>query len=143
MPAGHQMDMLVAKYVYGYTIWSHRDMAAAAIEVWKDQPGCTEFLQGFHAHREVDGSIVTKQLVQQYSTSRDTGWNILQMLRQHFVVLIEYQEKETYIVLHDDKHPGRAYIATATAPKTEAHEALAICRAALKAVGLTEVPDEN
>lgn len=133
LPAGRELDALVAEHVFGTAILTREAMEAEAVRVWVEQPQCTKFFWGFTAWRGDDGTIQCAQDFEPYSTDIAAAWDVVEKLgRDGFTCDIQW------------KGAGRNYEFTAEAsfdkwtPPQSGHAVgsapLAICRAALKTV---------
>jgi ABA sandwich protein len=133
LPAGRELDARVAEKVMGLAILTDTDMEREAVEVWKEQPQCMEFLHGFSgfsAWKSNDGRrVFVRQKFLSYSSDISAAWRVVEKLRA----------ARGGFDMGDDLragrgpwycrfHGGAAYAEAASPP-------LAICRAALKAVG--------
>lgn len=128
LPAGHELDCLVAEKVMGQKLLSPEKMHAEAERVWAYQSGCRTFLIGFEAVESLNG-IIFRNVVPCYSTEIAAAWKVVERLISLGVNLWALGEEEAGGWQADF---GRNFNSDTqgfadTAP-------LAICRAALKTV---------
>jgi len=62
------------------------EMEATALEVWKDQPGCTEFWDGFSARRIPGGKILCRQHLAAYSTDMQAAMKLLEQTASRYTI---------------------------------------------------------
>ncbi len=84
MPAGAELDALVAKDVMGLDdAPTYEAMVAEAESVWKEQPECRWFhaLGGFDAWKDKHGAIIaTARAIPPYSTSDAAALEVLKLI---------------------------------------------------------------
>ena len=124
-----EIDALVAEHIFGRQIFTHEEMCLEAEDIWDEQPSCQKFNMGFYAIRKDDGSIFTEQSFRLYSASIASAWEVVEKIKGK-VAVVKYIGGTRVCI--DNKYTGR----DATTP-------MAICLAALKAVGIDYVPDST
>lgn len=124
LPAGYELDTVIAEKVMGFKLLTVQEMRAEAEEVWKTQPGCAVFSRGFEARKFYWGTEF-KNIISRYSADIVAAWEALNRIGARFEV-----------VLVGNDHGDRLWRATARGIHVgEAETApLAICRAALLCV---------
>lgn len=124
MPAGRELDALVAERLFGVRIFTQAEMEAEARRVWADQPRCEWFAMGFYATKLGRDDIECRQEIRHYSTNIAEAWPIAVMFRMDVHNLSNNKGAARVHAINGDQ-VWPTYQVNADTP------ALAICRAAL------------
>lgn len=123
MNVGRELDEMVHQIVFGRKLLTVDEMRAEAERVWKDQPSCCNFLMGFMAFRNEDGSVRFVNTVNSYSTKIGAAWDVVDRIMgselQDFT--LEATEPDRWTA------KSLTFVATAETP------ALAICLVGVQA----------
>ena len=164
IPAGHNLDLLVHQHVMGKPVMSQAEMQAEAEQVWAKQPECERFCAGFYV-TVIDDKQVFRQNVPAYSSDMSAAWRVVEVLRNDkWFVTLKLAPPNTGFIIegfrseYDTPCQDREVCKGGICCELEDHTtaggivncrprqsciarsaALAICRAALHAVGVHEI----
>ncbi len=127
--AGPEMDQHVAIEVMGRKLPTRETAEAIADEVWKTQPSCGVFHEGFEAYRDKDGNFHYRCITKDFSTNETAMGEVIKQLSMPRRYWTFVQTERGWIAVLSGISSGAD-----TLP-------LAVCRTALKvSVGEAYIP---
>ena len=77
-----ELDALVAEKVFGKIIFTYEEMRDEAEKIWAKQPHCYQFLRGFNAWKDDNGTTRCEQRFGRFSTEISAAWLVVEKMRQ-------------------------------------------------------------